>query len=900
MSLRLQLFLLFISLAALALGQLPTDFVDIVVCDNLDRPVAFDMDDNGQSYILDKSGLVQIVNEQGNLIDEPLLDLREEVGNWGDHGAIGIVLHPNFLNNGYIYLSYTVDRHHLFHFGTASYQADSSLYNQATIGRVTRFTLDANQNFQQAIEGSRQVIIGKTKETGFPILMASHGIGDVIFGEDGTLFISCGDAGSFLENDFGNASDTYHAQAIEDGILREDENLGAFRAQYINSLNGKIVRVDAETGLGLPSNPFYDSSDPNSPASKVWALGLRNPFRMCLKPGTGDHDPALGKPGTIYLSDVGANKWEELNVCAEAASNFGWPIYEGLREKIPFYDTPRVNPSAPNPEFGNNCSEEFYTFQELLKLDKEGPRPFFPNPCNSELNIADSSTTFVLTPPAIAWANKLSNPPRKTEVRYYSDAGFARVANTTDPESLVYTEPFWGYSAVAGVFYDGENFPEEYHGAFFAGDYEWWIRSFRFDEFDELFEVTEFHNSSPYLLDMQVGPNDGFLYYINFQSQLHRIEYGGNAKPVAKIVQSQGYGPGPLTVQFDASSSFDPDGSIASYYWTFGDGFTSNESSIEHTFTTINNIPESFNVELTVIDNEGSRSTATTLISVNNTPPNVSIKSIVDGSFYALNGPSILPLEANVMDLESNLEDLSYEWQTYLQHNTHDHQEVVDTKQNTQTLIEPAGCNGEVYWYRVTLKVTDPQFLSGTDTVDIFPNCDAVFSDFLELEARVTDSAIQVIWETQREEDLDFWEVEFLNNLPQIRTVGQSPALGNNSQYVIEDMDPEMGTNFYRLKMHKPDGTYEFSDVVSADFPPDPLFRIGPNPANTFVEIGLREVLEKVRFTLYASNGKEVFKDEWEGTLSRKIDTSFLSSGIYFYSLINGEKNYEGKIMIHH
>ena len=43
--------------------------------------------------------------------------------------------------------------------------------------------------------------------------------------------------------------------------------------------------VDPATGDGLPSNPFYDAAAPRSWASRVWTLGLRQPFRATLRPG---------------------------------------------------------------------------------------------------------------------------------------------------------------------------------------------------------------------------------------------------------------------------------------------------------------------------------------------------------------------------------------------------------------------------------------------------------------------------------------------------------------------------------------------------------------------------------------------------------------------------------------
>ena len=115
---------------------------------------------------------------------------------------------------------------------------------------------------------SRRVLLGETKTAGFPILYQSHGVGSLMFGTDGTLLASCGDGASYSSNDIGSAPETYYAQALSDGILKPKENVGAYRAQLVDSLSGKIVRIDPATGDGIPSNPFYDPANPRAARSR--------------------------------------------------------------------------------------------------------------------------------------------------------------------------------------------------------------------------------------------------------------------------------------------------------------------------------------------------------------------------------------------------------------------------------------------------------------------------------------------------------------------------------------------------------------------------------------------------------------------------------------------------------
>lgn len=120
----------------------------------------------------------------------------------------------------------------------------------------------------------------------------SHSVGSVKAATDGTLYLTVGDSASW-------------------NVVDDD----ALRAQSLNSLAGKVLRV-TPSGAGVPSNPFYTGNASDN-ASKVWALGLRNPYRMNLKPGS----------DVPFLGDVGWDTWEEINV-ASAGANLGWPCYE--------------------------------------------------------------------------------------------------------------------------------------------------------------------------------------------------------------------------------------------------------------------------------------------------------------------------------------------------------------------------------------------------------------------------------------------------------------------------------------------------------------------------------------------------------------------------------------------
>jgi PKD repeat protein len=79
-----------------------------------------------------------------------------------------------------------------------------------------------------------------------------------------------------------------------------------------------------------------------------------------------------------------------------------------------------------------------------------------------------------------------------------------------------------------------------------------------------------------------------------------------NRAPQADFLVSSSEGAAPLDVTFDASVSSDPDGALASYNWTFGDGLTGAGMEIVHRYAE----PGTYVVRLTVKDDDGRADSA--------------------------------------------------------------------------------------------------------------------------------------------------------------------------------------------------------------------------------------------------------------------------------------------------
>lgn len=323
-------------------------------------------DHNNKMYVWERDGrFYSFANGQKNL----LIDIREEVATYGDFGLLSCALDPNFSQNGFVYLYYVVDRHYLLNFGTANYS--SSVDEQgATISRVTRYTLSSSNNFATLVTNSRFILVGESKETGFPLTGIYHAGGDIKFALDGSLLVSCGD---------GAAGADYEDQAQSDGILSIEEYNARrlWRCQIQNSLNGKIIRINPGNGNGIASNPFFNAAAPRSAQSRVYALGFRNPFRFSIKPNTGAHSINEGNPGVLFVGDVGQETKEEINIVSSPGQNFGWPRVEGI--DFLYSSNPLFHPSnakKPTIEWGRTGSTARVVIDNVVENVGSSAFPF--------------------------------------------------------------------------------------------------------------------------------------------------------------------------------------------------------------------------------------------------------------------------------------------------------------------------------------------------------------------------------------------------------------------------------------------------------------------------------------------------------------------------------------------
>ncbi len=127
-----------------------------------------------------------------------------------------------------------------------------------------------------------------------------------------------------------------------------------------------------------------------------------------------------------------------------------------------------------------------------------------------------------------------------------------------------------------------------------------------------------------YNVTFSATDNDGGVSFVT------KYIYVGFTPPVPSVIVVDGAAK--LTLeefQFDASASYDPDGTIISYVWDFGDTTTATGAVATHQYSDGTMMGRPYNVKLNVTDNDFNWSTLTIVVNVFNRPPLLFVPDIV-------------------------------------------------------------------------------------------------------------------------------------------------------------------------------------------------------------------------------------------------------------------------------
>lgn len=303
----------------------PEGFTHSQVASGLVDPTDMEFSPDGRLFVTEDEGRVRIVNPNNGKLTT-FLDISAIVDARLSRGLHAITFDPAFATNHYVYLHFT-----RMATGTA-----------ASHERVERWT--ASTTSKRTVAGSEKLIFRIGTKS------ADQFMGGALdFGPDGKLYVAVGD----------------HDNPAN--------------AQKLSNLFGKLVRIGAD-GTIPTDNPFSTQTTGRNRA--IWALGLRNPFKFAIQPGT----------GTIYINDVQNGGPEEIDLGVKGA-NYGWPLYQGM-ENDPMYTDPIFTYQHDGDDVATTgCAitgGTFYNPPTVDFPDQYVDDYFFADYCNGWIRVRDS------------------------------------------------------------------------------------------------------------------------------------------------------------------------------------------------------------------------------------------------------------------------------------------------------------------------------------------------------------------------------------------------------------------------------------------------------------------------------------------------------------------------------
>jgi aldose sugar dehydrogenase len=231
---------------------------------------------DGRLLITEKPGRLRILADgklSAPIENVPATAYRPKPGEQG--GLLDVAVDPEFEQNRYIYLSYSEEAPQTPaqadtgdpRFGGFLDKSDARLMG----GAVMRAKLDGNRL------ADPQVIWRQEPKT----IARGHFGNRLVFGRDGTLFITSGER------------------------MRFDP------AQSLSSNLGKVVRINRD-GTIPKDNPFVGKPDARE---DIWSLGHRNMLAAAIHPASGQ----------LWVVEMGPLGGDELNPI-ERGANYGWPV----------------------------------------------------------------------------------------------------------------------------------------------------------------------------------------------------------------------------------------------------------------------------------------------------------------------------------------------------------------------------------------------------------------------------------------------------------------------------------------------------------------------------------------------------------------------------------------------
>ena len=282
-------------------------------------------------YFVTEKSTGEVHRVQGGEIGEPVIDLA--VNFFDERGLLGLAVHPQFADNGYVYLYWTASGEGEGEEGMLGPDTDDEFTLPDLGNRVDRFTWDGEGlTWDMNIVQMRSNTLDSDTSGR---IRGNHDAGPLVFGRDVTLFIVNGD------------------QNLR-GELQNIEGQGGLDAA---NWTGVVLRVN-DDGAIPDDNPFVAAAagmdgEAAENLARIWAYGVRNSFGLAIHPETGD----------LWETENGDDSWDEVNIFPAGANSGWWQVmgpssrFEEYRQIETESDDGTDNPDVPPDQLAANADE---------------------------------------------------------------------------------------------------------------------------------------------------------------------------------------------------------------------------------------------------------------------------------------------------------------------------------------------------------------------------------------------------------------------------------------------------------------------------------------------------------------------------------------------------------------
>src|SRR5690606_10708712 len=73
-----------------------------------DDPLSLQHANDDRLFVVEQGGLIKIIQGDGTVNATPFLDVSGQISNGSEQGLLGLAFHPDYVNNGYFYINYTL------------------------------------------------------------------------------------------------------------------------------------------------------------------------------------------------------------------------------------------------------------------------------------------------------------------------------------------------------------------------------------------------------------------------------------------------------------------------------------------------------------------------------------------------------------------------------------------------------------------------------------------------------------------------------------------------------------------------------------------------------------------------------------------------------------------------